>query len=175
MTKRKLIKRNCIRCDKEFETRMSEIKRGYGKFCGRTCSSRHRAANVVPKEPNCECAECGVRFHKPPSRLKNSRSGFFFCSKKCKDIAARVDGGKKPWHPAHYLSESKWNYRTVGIRIHGAKCNKCGYDKHPKILEVHHKDRDRTNNKVENLEVLCPNCHMEEHLLNEDGKWRKGS
>jgi hypothetical protein len=26
-------------------------------------------------------------------------------------------------------------------------------------LEVHHIDGDRTNNKVENLQLLCPNCH----------------
>ena len=26
-------------------------------------------------------------------------------------------------------------------------------------LEVHHLDGDRTNNKLENLQLLCPNCH----------------
>ena len=43
-------------------------------------------------------------------------------------------------------------------------CEKCGWGqinpfsgKSP--LEIHHKDGDYTNNKEENLEVLCPNCH----------------
>lgn len=26
-------------------------------------------------------------------------------------------------------------------------------------LELHHKDGNRKNNKLENLEILCPNCH----------------
>lgn len=26
-------------------------------------------------------------------------------------------------------------------------------------LEVHHKDSNRTNNQLENLQLLCPNCH----------------
>lgn len=30
-------------------------------------------------------------------------------------------------------------------------------------LHIHHKDEDRTNNKIENLEYLCPNCHSIEH------------
>lgn len=43
-------------------------------------------------------------------------------------------------------------------------CNRCGYTEEPRILQVHHKDRDRKNNKIENLEVLCPNCHRLHHL-----------
>lgn len=43
-------------------------------------------------------------------------------------------------------------------------CNRCGYNKEPKILGVHHKDRDRNNNDLINLEVLCPNCHSLEHM-----------
>lgn len=38
----------------------------------------------------------------------------------------------------------------------GAKCQICLYDE---IVEVHHIDRDRSNNNKENLIVLCPNCH----------------
>jgi 5-methylcytosine-specific restriction endonuclease McrA len=29
----------------------------------------------------------------------------------------------------------------------------------PINLEVHHIDGDRTNNSLENLQLLCPNCH----------------
>lgn len=44
------------------------------------------------------------------------------------------------------------------------QCNRCSYNETPKILGVHHKDHDRTNNLLENLEVLCPNCHSLEHM-----------
>ena len=43
-------------------------------------------------------------------------------------------------------------------------CNRCGYNIEPRILGVHHKDRNRNNNDMSNLEVLCPNCHSLEHL-----------
>lgn len=49
------------------------------------------------------------------------------------------------------------------------ECNRCGYNEHPQILQVHHIDRNRDNNKDDNLEVLCPNCHTLDHYLNNDG------
>lgn len=48
------------------------------------------------------------------------------------------------------------------IRIRGNICEKCK-NTHwldlPIKLEIHHKDGDRTNNEIDNLELLCPNCH----------------
>lgn len=46
----------------------------------------------------------------------------------------------------------------------GSKCEQCGWSKiHPvtgKVpLEINHKDGDHTNNKEDNLEIICPNCH----------------
>ena len=43
------------------------------------------------------------------------------------------------------------------------RCEVCGYDKVPAILEVHHQDGTRTNNVLHNLLVVCPNCHRERH------------
>jgi hypothetical protein len=46
--------------------------------------------------------------------------------------------------------------------LRGHKCECCGLEKwneNPIPLEVHHKDGDHLNNELENLEVLCPNCH----------------
>ena len=44
------------------------------------------------------------------------------------------------------------------------KCCKCGIDSwmnEPISLEIEHKDGDSLNNKEENLELLCPNCHSQ--------------
>ncbi|MHB1769558.1 MAG: HNH endonuclease [Minisyncoccota bacterium] len=46
----------------------------------------------------------------------------------------------------------------------GERCERCGYDT-KEILNVHHKDRNHENNAMNNLELLCPNCHAEEHYL----------
>ena len=44
------------------------------------------------------------------------------------------------------------------------QCQRCGYNNEPLILGIHHKDRNRHNNDISNLEILCPNCHSLEHL-----------
>lgn len=53
----------------------------------------------------------------------------------------------------------------------GDKCERCSFPK-TEILVVHHKDRDRTHNDLDNLELICPNCHHEEHYL--ERSWVKG-
>ena len=42
------------------------------------------------------------------------------------------------------------------------KCVECGVED-KRVLLVHHKDRNRKNNKLTNLEILCRNCHLLEH------------
>jgi len=54
--------------------------------------------------------------------------------------------------------------KTRLAKERGRICEKCGYDKF-EILQVHHVDRNRGNNDLKNLELICPNCHYEEHLL----------
>jgi len=64
-------------------------------------------------------------------------------------------------------------FRLIKLNLiskRGGKCEKCGYNK-TEILHVHHKDRDRKNNDLGNLELICPNCHYEEHLL--EKSWLK--
>jgi 5-methylcytosine-specific restriction endonuclease McrA len=50
------------------------------------------------------------------------------------------------------------------LESRGKFCERCGYDTY-EILQVHHKDRDRNNSDLENLELICPNCHCKEHYL----------
>lgn len=42
------------------------------------------------------------------------------------------------------------------------KCEICGYSEwlgQPIPLELHHKDGNHYNNNLDNLQVICPNCH----------------
>lgn len=39
------------------------------------------------------------------------------------------------------------------------KCARCGYNEFKCSLQVHHKDSDRDNNNIDNLILLCANCH----------------
>ncbi len=42
------------------------------------------------------------------------------------------------------------------------KCFICGYNK-TNIIEIHHVDKNHTNNDKSNLIGLCPNCHISLH------------
>lgn len=63
----------------------------------------------------------------------------------------------------------KVEYRISGsklfkelIKIHPLECECCHlkeWQGKPIKLEVHHKDGDYTNNCLDNLSLLCPNCH----------------
>jgi hypothetical protein len=40
---------------------------------------------------------------------------------------------------------------------------------------IHHKDHNRLNNQVDNLEPLCKRCHQEHHCVRDlEGKYTKG-
>ena len=68
-----------------------------------------------------------------------------------------------------YSSFTKDSYKKNGkstlkalINLRGQRCENCGtthWFDNPINLEVHHIDGDRTNNELENLLLLCPNCH----------------
>ena len=65
-------------------------------------------------------------------------------------------------HP--YYSTNKLRIRLLkeGVKIH--KCEKCNNTQWLGLsipLELNHKDGNRTNHKLDNLEMLCPNCHAQ--------------
>jgi len=159
------IEKNCLQCNKKFLTEPRYINRGHGKFCSVSCSSKFKRKNKKELEPNVFCSYCNKKFYMNNSKKKNSKSGLYFCCRNHKDLAQRI-GGVKEIMPRHYgtgsgdYSFAKKNY-----------CEDCGYNKIPQILHVHHIDRDRTNNKVDNLVCICPTCHEERHFLTKSGRF----
>ncbi len=57
---------------------------------------------------------------------------------------------------------SKLRLRLIAERVLVAQCSCCSLISwlgQPIPLELDHRDGDRTNNVLENLRLLCPNCH----------------
>ncbi len=64
----------------------------------------------------------------------------------------------------HLKLENTWRLRNRLIRegFKEYRCERCGNTEwmgEPIPLELHHQDGDRRNNRLENLTLLCPNCH----------------
>lgn len=166
----------CEECKLFFNAPSGEVKRGNGKYCSRKCSSiaaskKHKKRYEEINTPNVECAYCHIMFYKNETKKKVSRSGLYFCCREHKDLAQRIGSGIDQIKPSHY-TKSPTNYREFYLRNADiSMCARCGYDKCSGILQVHHLDRNRKNNTMENLIVLCPNCHEEEHYNAKDAKY----
>ncbi len=80
--------------------------------------------------------------------------------------------------------------RNPGARYHGlsaksaarlvariGRCECCGHDGSESRLDIHHRNRNKRDQRLENLEVLCHRCHMQEHASRGetgfDSMWRK--
>lgn len=107
------------------------------------------------------CPVCDKSFivSKSNSKTKDKMT----CSIQCANSVFKVG----IYHPG-YINEETYNkshYREVAIKYYGEKCTVCGFD-NPLAIVVHHKDMCKNNNKIENLQVLCANCHYIVHNRN---------
>lgn len=116
------------------------------RFCSRTCSGKaHTAKRSVQRN----CAFCDKDMSVPLFRVKANRGTY--CSKACYSNACTQ-------------AEKPGCYRINAFKSFERKCHDCGYDVHPEIILVHHIDGNRRNGKLNNLVLVCPNCHTLRHL-----------
>lgn len=142
------------------------INKHAAKFCSRSCSAtfnntlkpkrvRQKPNTNLPQTqyfsiPDFECKICGCIYNK---RTK-------YCSKNCYEVSRKND--RK--HQFENGMLSSISCRTYLIKKHGTSCWSCDWSgvnptSNLPIIELEHKDGDSTNNKPDNLELLCPNCH----------------
>lgn len=127
------------------------------------------------------CIKCGNEI--PQTKYKNA----VYCSEKCRNAYVnhrwRVNkgliespgvgsGGNQLGQKNHQYKTGIGTYSKRAFDHYGRKCNRCPSKQ--KLL-VHHKDEDRSNNELDNLEVLCKRCHQEHHCKRDLlGKYTKG-
>lgn len=88
-----------------------------------------------------KCIYCGKKLSKLIRKKK-------FCSSKCR-IQYRIKRIKK-----------KEGYANKEFQ-----CSLCGFSKYPEAIDLHHIDKDRKNNKINNLLEVCANCHRRLHAM----------
>ena len=134
-----------------------------GKFCSRSCAN----SRTFTAETN--------------DKKRNSNLKFYsnFTSEERKELQAQKDtkfdayarqlrvqqknletSWSRPYEEMHQGSLRK---RLLHERNH--TCEQCGigneYNGKPLSLELDHVDGNSDNNKIENLRILCPNCHSQ--------------
>jgi len=174
--------KTCLNCGKE--EYLPPYRLETYKFCSRKCGYEYKLKN---ERVELDCQVCKTKFSVISHRQKTAK----YCSKKCY-TQAMIGRGNTSYkclhcskvflgsqsHKRKYCSRAcngksrketfKPKFTTVrkAMLARGLinKCERCGFDQYPQILGVHHKDRNRNNNEINNLEVLCPNCHSIEHM-----------
>ena len=148
---------SCDFCGKKFLKKPSQIKISRKNFCSRECQSSNRKSGEVVL-----CFLCKKKVYKQLKALKNSEK--YFCSKKC----------SVTWHNREFSAEKHGNWKNGNFAYKRilerskrlVQCLICGM-KNKKILVAHHIDKNRKNNKLNNLTWLCLNCHHLVHNYSE--------
>lgn len=63
-----------------------------------------------------------------------------------------------------YINSHTLKLRLIDEGIFEHKCNKCGlsrWNDKDIPIELEHKNGEHSDNRLENLEILCPNCHAQ--------------
>lgn len=144
------------------------------------------------RNPNTFCKICKTAIYRRPCELERSR-GSVYCNSACYGKASRKETPCIVCQQPILASKNKKTcsracanvnrtgiiYRTGArkdkvktqralkmrlLEARGKTCERCGYTK-VEILHVHHKNRNHNDNSLQNLELICPNCHYEEHYL----------
>jgi len=146
--------KNCEYCNREFIATLG--LKDNNVVCSHFCSTKKNENKV-----KLNCSWCKKEILKLPSQLKNSKKGFHFCDRKCKEEAQKVSGLKEFYAEAY--KDGSRAYAERAYNHYGYKCVDCNITSRT-FLQVHHKDSDRNNGNVENLEVVCTHHHMLRHL-----------
>ena len=147
----------CKICNRNFYAKPRHLKIGWSRYCSIACRTQSQFNGKHLK-----CDYCGKPVYRSLGDLKKSSSKKFFCNRSCHCSWENV-------HRRNMENSPNWNggeaiYRAIMDRTGLQKeCVECKI-KDKRLLIVHHKDKNRKNNDVENLEYLCRNCHYLVHF-----------
>ena len=113
------------------------------------------------------CIKCG--------NILKGRTGKRFCNEKCRNryhsLNNRIkkglikrpgvgSGGNQLGSNNHQYKDGIGCFRKIAFAYYDNVCNRC---KTMKDLVVHHRNENRHDNTIENLEILCKKCHQNHH------------
>lgn len=151
----KLQKKECLNCEKEFEFNNNQKVERLRKFCNNSCSAHYNNLRKIKKDFG-NCKNCNNKLNKSIKK---------YCNNKCQGEFKRSELFKLINDGNNKTTEiSAKMHKMYLIEKHGNKCMDCGWCKiHPITnnvpIQLEHIDGNSDNNCLDNLKLLCPNCH----------------
>lgn len=140
--------KECLQCGKHFLVRKCYTKRGQGKFCSTSCGTTYR--NIIDNPSKSESTRIKISAnHADVSGVNNPMYG-----RKGSNAPSYIDGRNSI---LGYKGGDIW--RKIALINKPHICEICGEKASGKRLHIHHKDKNHSNNSLDNLMVVCVNCH----------------
>lgn len=107
-----------------------------------------------------KCNKCNIEVVRTLSQFKKSKTGNVYCSRSCAN--GTNNSLFRLWENNPNFINGNTTYRQYKLKFSNKCCEICNISD-VRVLQVHHIDKNRKNNKLENLMLLCANCHLITH------------
>ena len=150
-------------CGEEFKATITEIRKGYGRFCSQSCAARH--TNARKKLHNLICEICGDPFQNVMPQTK-------YCGHSCrrhqKAKLSKEYQSKRENHVYHFSGKIRKKYGRLPCMVKncGPKGEGCGWtteflEAHDITCDIHHitPRSQGGDDSYSNLVPMCQNAH----------------